>query len=325
MDAIRVTATGGPEVLVPAEIDTPAPGPGEVLVEVGAAGVNFIEIYQRTGLYPVPLPFTPGGEGAGTVVAAGPGVDPALIGTRVASVSLAGSYARFARASADAVVPVPDGVSTALAAAVLLQGMTAHYLLHDSYRVRPGDTVLVHAAAGGVGLLLTQLATALGARVIATTSTPEKAALAQAAGAVETLRYDEFGPQVRELTDGQGVAAVYDGVGRTTFDESLASLRRRGTLVLYGAASGPVPPFDLARLGPAGSLTVTRPTLWHFVATPAELAQRSGDILGRVAAGTLTVRVHREYPLAQAARAHTDLASRGTTGKLLLLPGLAAS
>ena len=320
MYAIRVAATGGPEVLVLAEVDPPVPGPGEVLLQVAAAGVNFIEIYQRLGRYPLPLPFTPGSEAAGTVAGTGPGVDTVRVGDRVGSVAVAGSYAQLAVVPAAAVVPVPDGVDTTVAAAALLQGMTAHYLLHDSYPVRPGDTVLVHAAAGGVGLLLTQLATALGARVLATTSTPAKAELARAAGAAEVLGYDGFAARVRELTGGAGVAAVYDGVGQATFEQSLASVRRRGVLVLYGAASGPVPPFDLARLAPAGSLSVTRPTLADFVADPAELAGRAGDVLGRVTDGTLDVRIHHEYPLAEAARAHEDLAGRGTTGKLLLLP-----
>ncbi len=320
MEAIRVQEHGGPEVLTPAETGAPEPGPGQVLVQLAAAGVNFVDTYYRTGLYPQPVPYTPGSEGAGTVVAVGDGVESPKVGDRVASTNFAGAYALFALAAADRVVPVPDGVSEELAAAVLLQGMTAHYLLLDSYRVRPGDTVLVHAAAGGMGLLLTQLATRFGARVIGTVSTPDKEKLARQAGAAEVLGYGEVPARVRELTGGEGVPAVYDGVGRDTFDASLASLRPHGVLVLYGYASGPVPPFDLNRLQQGGSLYVTRPTLGHFIVSPQELARRAADVLGWVADGSLHVAIGGRYPLAEARRAHEDLQGRRTTGKLLLIP-----
>lgn len=320
MDAIRVLKHGGPEVLEPSEVDTPEPGPGQVLVRLAATGVNYIDIYFRTGQYPSELPLTPGSEGAGTVVAAGPGVTSPAVGDRVASTNLAGSYAEYALVPANRVVPVPDGVSDEQAAASLLQGMTAHYLLLDTAPVRSGDTVLVHAAAGGMGLLLTQLATRLGARVIGTVSTPEKEKLARQAGAAEVIGYDDIAAKVRELTGGAGVASVYDGVGRTTFDESLASLRPRGILALYGAASGKVPPFDPQRLQGGGSLFLTRPTLAHYIADDEELRRRASDVYGWVADGSLSVLVGGRYPLAEAGRAHTDLASRRTTGKLLLIP-----
>jgi NADPH:quinone reductase len=318
--AIQVREHGGPEVLTPTEVPEPQPGPGQVLVEVAAAGINFIDVYHRTGLYPMPLPLVPGAEGAGRVVAVGDGVDPALVGERVVSTNLMGAYAGYALAPADRVVPVPDPLSDEVAAAVLLQGLTAHYLVHDCYPVRPGDTVVVHAAAGGVGLLLTQMATRLGGRVVGTVSTPEKEKLARDAGAAHVLGYDGFAEEVRRLTDGVGVPAVYDGVGQSTFDASLASLRPRGIMVLYGQSSGPVPPFDLGRLATSGSLVITRPTLAHFVATREELTGRVADLLGAVADGSLTVHVGGRYPLAEAARAHEDLQARRTTGKLLLIP-----
>ena len=320
MKAIQIDQTGGPEVLRLADIPDPTPGPGQVVVRLSAIGVNFVDTYHRGGLYPRAVPFVPGGEGAGEVVAVGDGVSGVVAGDRVASTDLAGAYAELAVVAADRLVPLPAGVPDEVAAAVLLQGMTAHYLLHDSYPVRPGDPVLVHAAAGGMGLLLSQWGKALGARVIGTASTPEKVELARSAGANPVLGYDGFAAAVRDLTDGDGVAAVYDGVCRATFEESLASLRRHGVLVLDGQSSGPVPPFDLARLGSGGSLYVTRPTLGHFVSTPAELLSRAGDVLGRVAAGTLSVRIGGRYPLAEAARAHEDLEARRTTGKLLLIP-----
>jgi NADPH:quinone reductase len=320
MKAIQIAQTGGPEVLRLADVPDPSPGPGQVLVRLSAIGINFVDTYHRGGLYPRAVPFVPGGEGAGEVVAVGDGVSGVAAGDRVASTDLAGAYAELAVVAADRLVPLPAGVPDEVAAAVLLQGMTAHYLLHDSYPVHAGDPVLVHAAAGGMGLLLSQWGKALGARVIGTASTPEKVELARSAGANPVLGYDGFAAAVRDLTDGDGVAAVYDGVGRATFDESLASLRRHGVLVLYGQSSGPVPPFDLARLNSGGSLYVTRPTLGHFVSTPAELLSRAGDVLGRVAAGTLSVRIGGRYPLAEAARAHEDLESRRTTGKLLLIP-----
>lgn len=320
MEAIRVEQHGGPEVLTLSQSAAPEPGPGEVLVQLAAAGVNFVDTYFRAGLYPKPVPFTPGSEGAGTVIAVGAGVETPKVGDRVASADFAGSYAQLALAPAGRVVPVPEGVSDEIAAAALLQGMTAHYLLHDSYPIRPGDTVLVHAAAGGMGLLLTQLATKLGARVIGTVSTPEKEELARQAGAVEVIGYDDIAARVRGLTGGEGVPAVYDGVGRATFDASLASLRRHGVLVLFGYASGPVPSFDLDRLQQGGSLYVTRPTLWHFIASTEELIRRAGDVYGWVVDGSLRVAVGGRYPLADARRAHEDLAGRRTTGKLLLIP-----
>jgi NADPH2:quinone reductase len=321
MQAIHVAEPGGPEVLVPAEVPTPQPGPGQVTVGLAAAGVNFIEIYQREGRYPIPLPFVPGGEGAGVVSAVGEGVTDLRVGDRVASVDLKGAYAAQALVDADRAVPIPEGVATEVAAAVMLQGMTAHYLLLDSYKAQAGDTILVHAAAGGMGLLLTQLATKLGVRVIGTVSTPEKELLARAAGAAEVIRYTETGftDEVKRLTGGEGVAAVYDAVGKDTFDGSLASLRPRGSLVLYGAASGPVPPFDPMRLQHAGSAFLTRPTLYHHIVGD-ELRKRAGDVLGWVAEGALDVRIHERYPLAEARRAHEDLKGRRTTGKLLLVP-----
>ncbi|QFG21225.1 quinone oxidoreductase [Actinomadura sp. WMMB 499] len=328
MRAIVVSENGGPEVLEPATRPDPEPGPGEVLIDVAAAGVNFIDVYFRTGAYPQPLPYTPGMEAAGTVAAVGPDVDGSTdgraagfsIGDRVAWSNVQGAYAERAVVPAEKVVPVPDGVGAQDAAAVLLQGMTAHYLTRSTYPVREGDTVLVHAAAGGMGLLLTQVATMLGARVIGTASTPEKAELARGAGAAEVLGYDGFADRVRELTGGEGVAAVYDGVGAPTFEGSLASLRRRGVLALYGAAGGPVPPFDPQRLNAAGSLFLTRPSLAHHTATRAELLERSGEVYRWVADGRVNVHVGHRYDLADARTAHADLEARRTTGKLLLVP-----
>jgi NADPH2:quinone reductase len=314
---------GGPEVLKVAEQQAPRPGPGEVVVEVAAAGVNFMDIYQREGVgqYHTEPPFYPGAEGAGTVAAVGEDVTGLAVGDHVAWAGPGGSYAEEVVLPAKRVVPVPDGISLQVAGAALLQGMTAHYLLFDSYPVKAGDTVLVHAAAGGMGLLLTQLATRLGARVIGTVSTPEKAALATAAGAAEVLvGYTDVAEQVRRLTGGEGVPAVYDGVGNTTFEESLASLRLHGVLVLYGQSSGPVPPFDLNRLNGGGSLYVTRPTLAHFVTTREELTRRAGDVLGWIADGSLNIHIGGRYPLEDAAQAHRDLQTRRTTGKLLLIP-----
>lgn len=319
-EAVRVETTGGPEVLRVREVDPPRPGPGELLVDVAAAGVNYIDTYQRSGLYRRELPFVPGAEGAGRVGAVGDGVTGVAAGDRVAWASAPGSYASQALVPVDVAVPVPDSVSDEVAAALPLQGLTAHYLVHSSYPIREGDTVLVHAAAGGVGLLLTQLATAAGARVLATASTPEKRALATEAGAAEVYGYEDFASRVREATDGAGVAAVYDGVGATTFDDSLACVRRRGTLVLFGAASGPVPPVDPQRLNTAGSVFLTRPTLVDHVATRDELLWRARELFAAVEAGSLHVRVGGRYPLAEAAAAHRDLEGRKTTGKLLLTP-----
>jgi NADPH2:quinone reductase len=321
MRAIQIQSYGGPEVLTLADLPTPEPGPGQVRVRLAGTGVNFVETYQRTGYYPMSLPYIPGAEGAGTVSAVGPDVSGVAVGDRVASVNLAGACAEEALVAADRVLPIPDGIDTETAAAAMLQGMTAHYLLYDSYPVRAGDTVLVHAAAGGMGLLLTQLATRFGATVIGTVSTVEKERLAREAGAAHVIRYTEaeVAPEVRRLTNGEGVAAVYDGVGKDTFDASLASLRLRGSMVLYGAASGPVPPLDPQRLQAAGSVFLTRPTLVHHIVTAADLRRRGTDVFGWIADG-LSVRIHERYPLADAARAHADLESRRTTGKLLLVP-----
>ncbi|MBB5869720.1 NADPH2:quinone reductase [Allocatelliglobosispora scoriae] len=323
MRAIQITEPGGPEVLVATEVDAPQPGPGEVAVEITAAGVNFIDIYHREGRYPVALPYIPGVEAAGRVADLGPGVTGLAVGDRVGWVSHPGGYAERAVVPAKLLVPLPDGVDDETAAGVLLQGMTAHALTHDVYPVRPGDAILVHAAAGGMGLLLTQLITHLGGRVIGTTSTAAKEELARAAGAAEVIRYtevDDLAAEVRRLTGGRGVAAVYDGVGAQTFDASLASLHLRGTLALFGGASGPVPPFDPMRLMASGSISLIRPTLGHFIVEREELLRRSSDVLGWVADKTLAVSITERYPLAEAARAHTDLAGRRTTGKLLLLP-----
>jgi NADPH2:quinone reductase len=319
--AIRVTTLGGPEVLEPTDLPDPEPGEGEALVELAAIGVNYIDTYFRTGTYPTELPFVPGLEGGGTVRAVGPGVTSVAPGDRVTWTNTLGSYATLVTVPAAELAPVPDALDLETATAVLLQGMTAHYLVHDTHPVAPGDAVLVHAGAGGMGLLLCQMARAAGAHVIATTSSEEKDALARAAGAHETLRYsDDLAERVRALTDGEGVAVVYDGVGRATFDQSLASLRVRGVLALYGAASGPVPPVDPQRLNRGGSLYLTRPSLHWHVRTPEALAARSGAVFSAVAAGELDVRVGGRYPLDAAADAHRDLESRRTTGKLLLQP-----
>jgi NADPH:quinone reductase len=321
--AIQITESGGPEVLIPTELPDPTPGPGELLVEVAVAGVNYIDTYQRQGIYPMQLPFVPGMEGAGRVREVGAGVTGFATGDRVAWANTLGGYAELAAIPADEAVPVPDGVSDEAAVGAALQGMTAHYLLHDSHPVRAGEDVLVHAAAGGVGLLLTQWATRLGARVIATVSTAEKEELARGAGAAEVIRYtevDDLAAEVRALTGGAGVAAVYDGVGQDTFDASLASLARRGILVLFGASSGPVPPVDPQRLNTAGSLFLTRPKLHDHIATRDELTARAAAVYAAVAAGELDVRIGHRYPLAEARTAHEDLQARRTTGKLLLQP-----
>jgi NADPH:quinone reductase len=320
--AIIAERLGGPEVLKLTERDAPEPGPGQLLVDVAAAGVNFADIYRRQGdpPYTGDVPYVPGMEGAGTVAAAGPGVDGPGEGARVAWTGGEGSYAEQVIVPADRAVPVPDGVDLEVAAAVMLQGMTAHYLSHDTYPVAEGDPVVVHAAAGGVGLLLTQMAKMRGGVVIATTSTAQKAELARGAGADRTAGYDDFGAVVREMTGGHGAAAVYDGIGQSTFDDSLAALRSRGYMVLYGAASGPVPPFDLRRLAAAGSLFITRPTLGSYVATRAALLARADDLFRWIRQGKLEVRIGGKYPLDQAARAQEDLAARSTTGKLILLP-----
>ncbi|GAA4609778.1 NADPH2:quinone reductase [Actinoplanes octamycinicus] len=323
MRAIQVSEVGGPEVLRLVDADQPVPGPGQAVVEVAASGVNYLDVYHRQGRYTLPMPFTPGTEGAGTVVEIGPGVADVAVGDRVGWVEIPGTYAEQAVVDASRLVPLPDGVDFEAAAAVLLQGMTAHYLVKDAYPVQPGDTVLVHAAAGGMGLLLTQLITHLGGRVIGTTSTPEKAELARRAGAAEVILYsavDDLAAEVKRLNGGQGLPVVFDGVGRDTFDASLASLRTRGHLVLFGAASGAVPPFDPIRLAQGGSLTLIRPSLGHFVADRSELLSRAADVLEWVRTKALEVTVTARYPLAEVAQAHRDLEARRTTGKLLVIP-----
>jgi NADPH2:quinone reductase len=291
------------------------------VVQVGAAGVNYIDTYHRAGVYPMQLPLVPGLEGAGRVVAVGEGVVDVAVDDRVAWSDTLGSYAERIAVPAEKTVPVPDSVSDELAVGALLQGMTAWFLVHQTYQVQPGDDVLVHAAAGGVGLLLTQLATARGARVIGTVSSAEKEQLAKDAGAADVLRYSaDLAEQVRDLTGGVGVAVAYDGVGATTFDASMDSLRPRGMLVLFGAASGPVPPVDPQRLNAGGSLYLTRPSLFHHISTRDELLATSGAVYATVADGTLNVRIAHRYPLAEARRAHDDLHARRTTGKLVLTP-----
>ncbi len=328
MRAVIGSQHGGPEVLRIGEVAAPEPGPGQLLVDVAAAGVNYMDIYQREGRPPYAsagLPYVPGAEGAGVVAAVGPAVRDFAVGDRVAWTQVPASYAEQVAVPAALAVPVPEGLDLTVAAAVMLQGMTAHYLCHSTYPVNEGDPVVVHAAAGGVGLLLTQMVAMRGGISIATTSTTAKAVLAQQAGADYVTDYENFAEVAREVTDGAGVAAVYDGIGQATFEASLSALRVRGYMVLYGAASGPVPPFDLQRLNPAGSLFVTRPTLGHYMATREELLWRAGDLFRWIAEGRLSVRVGGRYPLEQAAQAQADLASRGTTGKLLLLPGEAAA
>ncbi|WP_109526942.1 MULTISPECIES: quinone oxidoreductase family protein [Nocardia] len=321
MRAIQVCEHGGPEVLTYTEVPLPSIGPGQLLVETEAIGINFIDTYIRTGVYPQSVPYIPGAEGTGVVVEVGAQVSEFAVGDRVAWAAAPGSYAERVVVDAAVAIAVPDGVPASVAASVLLQGMTAHYLIESVYRPESGESILVHAGAGGVGLILTQLATARGVRVITTVSSDEKETLSRAAGAAEVLRYtDDLAERVRALTDGVGVAAAYDGVGRSTFEASLASLRVRGTLALFGAASGPVPPFDLQRLNPAGSLFVTRPTLAHYTRDRAELLWRAGDVLAAVADGSLHVRVGATYPLAEAQWAHRDLEGRRTTGSIVLLP-----
>ena len=322
MKAIRVHAAGGPEALRIEEIPDPIPGPGEALVRLEAIGVNFIEVYQRAGLYPQPHPFTPGSEGAGTVAAIGAGVTAVKVGDRVASQELRGSYAELALAAADRLIPLPDAIDTRSGAAAMLQGMTAHYLATSTFPLSRGDWCLVHAAAGGVGLLLCQIASRRGAHVIGTVSTAEKEALARAAGAKEVIRYTEqdFVAEVRRLTGGRGVQVVYDSVGRTTFDGSLDSLARRGMLVLFGQSSGPVPAFDPQILNRKGSLFLTRPSLGAYVATRDELIARASEVLGWIGDRSLKLRVDRSFPLAQAADAHRALEARETSGKVLLIP-----
>jgi NADPH2:quinone reductase len=320
MRAIVVSELGGPEVMVLGERPDPVPGPGQVVVQVAAAGVNFIDIYRRSGVYRQPVPYVPGSEGAGTVVAAGEGVHEFSAGDHVAWCEGPGSYAERVAVAADQAVPVPEGIDLKLAGAVMLQGLTAHYLCRSTFPVADGTIAVVHAAAGGVGLLLTQMIKDIGGTVVATTSSTVKAVLAKQAGADFVTTYEEFPAVVREVTGGRGADVVFDGVGKDTFDASLSVLRPRGMMVLFGGSSGQVPPFDLQRLNSGGSLFVTRPTLAHYVTDRTELLWRAGDIFAGIAKASLHVRVGAEYPLAAAPRAHEDLSGRGTAGKLILVP-----
>lgn len=320
MEAITVTEFGGPEVLTPTEQPRPTPGPGQVLVDVSVAGINYMDVYQRTGATPVKPPYVAGVEGVGVVAEVGADVTDLVVGQRVGWLSGGqGSFADSVVVDAGKAVPIPDGVDDATAAAALMQGVTAHYLATDAYPVQPGDTVLVHAAAGGVGQLLTQVVKIRGGRVIGTVSTEAKAEAARAAGAEHVLSYDDFAEEARKLTDGVGVAAVYDGVGAATFDGSLASLRPRGTLLIYGTASGPTPPLEIPRLNSGGSLYVTRPSVVHYTATTEELRRRTDEVFGWIASGQLAVTIGGRYPRSEVREAFTALESRRTTGKLVLV------
>ncbi|HWH02616.1 MAG TPA: quinone oxidoreductase [Gemmatimonadales bacterium] len=322
MKAVRIETHGGPEVLRLVELPTPKPGPGQVLVGIEAVGLNFIDTYQRSGLYQLALPAVLGQEGAGRVVSLGADVKTLKVGDRVAFAHVMGAYADSVVIAADRLVPVPDGVTSQIAAAVLLQGMTVQYLVTDTFGLKPGHTCLIHAAAGGVGLLLIQVAKLKGATVIGTVSTPEKAELARSAGADHVINYskEDFEPAVRHLTGGRGVQVVYDSVGKTTFAKSLNVLAPRGMLVTFGQSSGAVPPFDPLLLSQRGSLFLTRPVLGHYIATRDDLLARANETLGWVAGGRLKVRIDSEYPLAAVADAHRRLESRQSAGKILLIP-----
>jgi NADPH:quinone reductase len=322
MKAVQVQRTGGPEVLEVLDIPTPQPKPNEAVVKIAASGINFIDVYQREGRYKVALPFVLGQEGAGSVIQIGAEVKSTQIGDRVAWVGVLGSYAEYAAVPANRLVSVPPAISDQQAAAAMLQGMTAHYLSHDTFPLKRDETALIHAAAGGVGLLLVQMAHQIGARVIGTVSTEEKAKLARNAGADEIILYtkQDFETETKRLTNGKGVDVVFDGVGKTTFEKGLNVLRPRGYMVLFGGSSGPVPPFDLAQLSTKGSLYVTRPTLVHYIAGTEELRARSKAVFDMIAAGKLNLRIERTYPLADIQQAHRDLEGRKTTGKLLLIP-----
>jgi NADPH2:quinone reductase len=322
MKAIQVKQVGGPEALQLVELSTPQPKPDEVVVKVAAIGVNFIDVYYREGRYKAQVPFICGQEGAGTVSAVGANVKDPRVGDKVAWTALLGSYAEYAAVAADRVVPIPAGLSEQQAAAAMLQGMTAHYLSHDTYPLKRGETALVHAAAGGVGLLLVQMAHQIGARVLATVSTEAKAALARNAGADDIILYTQadFEVETKRLTDGKGVDVVYDSVGKTTFDKGLNVLRPRGMMVVFGGSSGAVPPFDLIQLTQKGSLYVTRPSLGNYIASREELVRRSSAVFGMITAGKLKLHIEHTYPLAEAQQAHRDLEGRKTTGKLLLIP-----
>ncbi len=322
MKAIQVKHPGGPEVLELIDTQPPQPKPNEALVKISAIGVNFIDVYFREGRYKAPMPLTIGQEASGVVTNVGSDVEFVKVGDRVAWAGVQGSYAEYAAVPADRLVPVPRDVDDRQAAAAMLQGMTAHYLTHDTYPLKAGETALVHAAAGGVGQLLVQMARNIGARVIATVSTGAKAKLAREAGADEIIFYtkDDFVAETKRLTEGKGVDVVYDSVGKTTFEKGLDVLRPRGMMALFGGASGAVPPFDLIALSQKGSLYVTRPTLVNYIATREELMSRSSAVFGMISAGRLKLRIDHTYPLSEAAQAHRDLEARKTTGKILLLP-----
>ena len=322
MKAIQVQKTGGPEALTFADVPPPKPKPNEALVKVGAIGVNFIDVYFREGRYPAQLPFIDGQEAAGAVTEIGSEVKSLRLGDRVAYTGVMGSYAEYAAVPADRLVKVPEGISDQQAAAAMLQGMTAHYLTHSTYPLKQGETALIHAAAGGVGLLLVQMAKNLGARVIGTAGTEEKARLAREAGADEVIIYtrQDFEAETKRITGGQGVHVIYDGVGKSTFDQDLNILRPRGYLVLFGGASGAVPPFDPIKLSQKGSLFLTRPSLMHYIASREDLEQRANDIFRTIAAGKLKLRIGQTYKLQDVQQAHRDLEGRKTTGKVLLIP-----
>ena len=323
MKAIQVQKTGGPEVLTLVDLPVPKPKPNEALVKIAASGVNFIDVYFREGRYPATLPFTDGQEASGTVTEVGSEVKTVKVGDRVAYSNVIGTYAEYAAVPAERLVHVPDKINDQQAAAAMLQGMTAHYLINTTYPLKKGETALIHAAAGGVGQLLVQLAKGIGARVIATAGTEEKAKLAREAGADEVILYtkQDFEAETKRLTDGKGVHVVYDGVGQSTFDKGLNTLRLRGHMVLFGASSGPVAPVDpVKQLMAKGSLTLTRPSLIHYVSTREELEHRAGEVLGMIAAGKLKLRIDHVHKLEEAAEAHRDLEGRKTTGKILLIP-----
>lgn len=322
MQAVRIHQFGGPEVMQVEDVATPSPGPGQVLVKLAAAGLNYIDVYQRTGLYPNSLPYTLGLEGSGEVAAVGADVSGFKTGDHVAYTGVPGAYAEYALVPAARLVRMPDGLDVKVGAAAMLQGMTAHYLAYTTYALKPGDACLIHAAAGGVGLLLVQMAKQCGARVFGTVSTEDKAALAREAGADHVILYtkQDFEAEVKRLTDGHGVNVVYDSVGKTTFDKGLNCLKPLGYMVLYGQASGPVAPFDASILNAKGSLFLTRPSLFHYTADRASLEKRAGDVLGWIASGTLKLRMEFTFPLSEVAEAHRSLEGRKTTGKVLLLP-----
>ena len=322
MKAIRVQSPGGPDVLKYEEVSDLKPGPGQVLIKLHAIGVNFIDVYHRTGLYKLPLPFTPGMEGSGVVESVGTDVTEVQLGDRVAYAMTVGAYAELAVVPSRQLVKIPATMDFSSAAAVMLQGMTAHYLTHSTYAIQPGDTILVHAAAGGAGLLIAQMAKRCGARVIGTVSTEEKARLARSAGVDEVILYTQadFEAEVKRLTEGKGLPVVYDSVGKTTYEKSLNCLRPRGMMVLFGQSSGAVPPIDPGILAAKGSLYLTRPSLGHYSSTREELLSRADDVIGWVSKGELKLRIEKTFALSDAAEAHRELESRRTTGKLLIIP-----